>query len=369
MNKKRPAAKQSPRAIKPLQRLQVAAQATTALKSRGGRPPSVHVWDDQSIHAINAALDAGRPLLVRGEPGTGKSQLARAAAAELKRVPLMRVIDAHTESTDLRYEYDAVQRLAHAQLLGAALGTAEGDLEVRIARLEKDLALGRFINPAHLWWALDWDGAKNHFEKHKRTPRPPAFDPELNPLDGVVLLLDEMDKAESSVPNGLLEVLDERGFDAPGCERVQAKASAVPPLVIVTTNDERELPGPFLRRCIVMHLELPTIDVLVERGDYQYGEKAKALLHEWNQSNAQGIRLHPVHSDAIRKAAELLFEDRRLATAEGVYAPGQAEFMDLLRMVARIPTHAKQQTAHIEAVARFTFEKAHRRPRSTDSTP
>src|SRR5215831_19488070 len=90
------------------------------LPAAGGLPDSVHVIDEDSILAINAALATGRPLLVRGEPGTGKSQLARAAAQALGRAFVSHAVDARTETRDLLWTVDAVARLAEAQVMGAA---------------------------------------------------------------------------------------------------------------------------------------------------------------------------------------------------------------------------------------------------------
>ena len=91
--------------------MQIEVGHTTELYTCGGMPEQVHVFDQPSIDAVNAALAAGRPLLVRGEPGTGKSQLARAAAKVLGRVFVSHVVDARTESRDLLWQFDAVRRL------------------------------------------------------------------------------------------------------------------------------------------------------------------------------------------------------------------------------------------------------------------
>ena len=92
---------------------------TVVLAASPTVPEPVHVWDRREIAAVNAALAAKRPLLVRGEPGIGKSQLARAAAKALGRAFVPCVVDSRTESRDLLWHYDAVARLADAQLLGA----------------------------------------------------------------------------------------------------------------------------------------------------------------------------------------------------------------------------------------------------------
>ena len=98
--------------------LEIEAGTTVRLPARGDLPEQTHVFDADSIRAINTALAARRPLLVRGEPGIGKSQLAKAAAKQLKRPYVQHVVDARTESHDLLWHYDAVARLAEAQLCG-----------------------------------------------------------------------------------------------------------------------------------------------------------------------------------------------------------------------------------------------------------
>ena len=113
-------------------------QLTHRLKATGTWRESVHVFDDRSAQAIRAALASGRPLLVRGEPGTGKSQLARAAAKVLNRRFMSQVVDAHTEIQDLWYRFDAVSRLGNAQVLSVT--GKEKDVE-------KELEPERYLSP------------------------------------------------------------------------------------------------------------------------------------------------------------------------------------------------------------------------------
>lgn len=120
--------------------------------SDGGQD-GVHLLRRDEIHAVNAAIAAGRPLLVRGEPGVGKSQLARAAAVDLKRAYLHIVIDSRAESRDLMWRFDAVQRLADAQLYGA--------LRKPSRRAHDDLEVEKYVHPGPLWWAFNWEDALN----------------------------------------------------------------------------------------------------------------------------------------------------------------------------------------------------------------
>ena len=116
------------------------------LPEYGSWPESIHQFDAKSINALKAALAAQRPLLLRGEPGTGKSQLARAAAVALNRLFVYEVVNAHTESQDLLWRFDAVGRLAEAQTLQGQNCSED--------KLKQTLDSKRYISPGPLWWAL-----------------------------------------------------------------------------------------------------------------------------------------------------------------------------------------------------------------------
>lgn len=278
------------------------------LPKDNGSQKSVHLFDEPSRWAIQAALAANRPLLVRGEPGVGKSQLAQAAAVGLKRPFLSTVVDIRTESQDLLWTFDAVQRLAQAQISAA----------MKVKNPGEWLAESKFIHPGKLWWAFDWEGAKTQAELvGDGVPDSPEG---WKPADGCVLLIDEIDKAESDVPNGLLEALGARSFPVRGrCEPVTMTGQ--PPLVVITTNEDRVLPNAFIRRCLVLHLELPAEDAalrdfLVARGEAHERELDRAFLTE---------------------AADRLIAERNAAKAKHVRPlPGQAEYLDLIRAVASI---------------------------------
>jgi MoxR-like ATPase len=308
---------------------------------------NVHVFDEQSIDAVNAALAARRPLLVRGEPGTGKSQLARAVAHVMKRVLISEVVDGHTDARDLMWRFDAVGRLAEAQLLGA--------LKETLATARQRLAERRFVTPGPLWWAFDWAGALEHLtlvrgeDATRQTKEDLAvlFTPPSGwkPSDGCVLLIDEIDKAEADVPNGLLACLADGAFRPLGCQTVTF-ANEQPPLVIITTNEERALPEAFVRRCLVLHLDLPTlpeekssfISLMCERGHAHFPDLA---------------------AEVLTAAAELTVADRQLAIERRAARPGQAEYLDLLRAVheqfGQQPTST--QLIALNTIAAFTIRK------------
>ncbi len=274
-----------------------------------------HRFDADCVHAINIALAADRPLLILGEPGTGKSQLARAAAQRLKRVYYGFAVDSQTEGRDLRWTVDAVSRLGKAQVMGC--------LPVDQAReRESELEIQNFVSPGPLWWAFDWKGALEQAGKVGERERFQAQDSDAE--NGTVILIDEIDKADSSVPNAMLAALGERSLQTPWGEPVQAQ-SQVPPLIVFTTNEERILPKAFLRRCMVLNLAIPGGDLETEN---QRDELAEWLI------GRGGIHSSGMDAKVLARAAELLVEERKQAF-DSPYRPGQAEFLDLLRALDR----------------------------------
>ena len=292
----------------------------------------VHVFEVAEIRAVNAALAARRPLLVRGEPGTGKSQLALAAATAMNRPYLSHVVDSRTTAHDLLWTFDAVARLAEAQLLGA-LGQ-RGETEIRQLLDEK-----RFVTPGPLWWALDWSSAAEHVKRYGGTP-PPA--PEhWTQSEAPVVLIDEIDKADSDVPNGLLEVLGSGRFKPQGYPTTLTTQRLAQPLVIITTNEERALPDAFLRRCLVLHINLPQdehelIELLMRRGSAHFPHCSKKVLES---------------------AARQLVKDRVELKAKRLPAPGQAEYLDLLRAVLELRTDEHEQLQLLDQIALYALQK------------
>jgi MoxR-like ATPase len=221
------------------------------LPARSSWPETWHIFDPQdgSADAIRMALAAERPLLVRGEPGTGKSQLARAAAEALGMLFVSEVVHSRTEPQDLQWRFDAISRLGEAQMLG------RHDV---VQPLPDPLDPRLFLNPGVLWWVFGWHSALQQHENFSRYKRYKPDEPKgWTPAKGSVLLIDEIDKADADLPNSLLETLGNRSFHIPWLgEAVGQQADDVPPLVIITTNEERELPSAFIRRCLVLNLEL-----------------------------------------------------------------------------------------------------------------
>ena len=294
-----------------------------------------HVFDKNAISAINAAIAINRPLLIWGEPGIGKSQLARAVAQQLERVFIPFVCDAHTESRDLLWSFDAVARLAEAQIQGSA------ESEIR----QKVLAIENFIKPQALWWALNWVSAKAYDDE-------PPYTAPCHPNNGSVILIDEIDKADTDVPNGLLEVLGSQRFQPQGMDSVEAGDQAKP-IIIITTNNERHLPDAFLRRCLSLHLEFPANN---ERDKEKREQAQKRFLI--GRSKAQDS-LKDLDDAVIDQAAQMLIEDRQIAKDEHLYPLcGQAEFFDLLRGVKQLSENQERPAQElIEELRLYVYQK------------
>jgi MoxR-like ATPase len=296
---------------------------------------SAHVFEPRDVLAIRAAYASKRPLLVRGEPGTGKTQLARAVAQDLAWALVYKVINGLTELEELFWHYDAIDRLGEAQALAG---------EVRAQRME-NLKHRKFLTPGPLWWAFDWEGAQEQFDHWSRRKQGrPAYDHESSP-PGVVLLIDEIDKADLDLPNGLLESFGQNSFQIPWLESGTVRRREIPLLAVITTNEERELPRAFLRRCLVLQLEYPPAD------------DPKRFNH-WLQQRGQ-IHFPPEVCDeqVLLSAAELIRTDR-LDTEYGAIRPGLAEYLDLLKVVTELhPGNREDQLNSMDGLSEFVRKK------------
>ena len=326
-----------------------------ALPPRDGVPKQVHVFDKEAVQAVQTAFAAKRPLLVRGEPGMGKSQLARAVAQKLQRPYVPFVVDSRTESRDLLWSYDAVRRLADAQLLSTGsrflpqLAADEKDAVNRQAAqdirkwLDQQLDVSKYVSPGPLWWAFSWGDAARQAENAKTKGRDPQ--PGSKVKNGCVVLIDEIDKAETDVPNGLLEALGDGQF-LPFGNSDPVSIVGQPPLVFITSNEERTLPNAFVRRCVVLNLKLPEdskdlTNHLVSRG--------QAHFNELRSDDGRAL---------LKTVAEQLVKDRQTAQRNHTKPyPGQAEYLDLVRALMEIGKTNDERKSLVSELSRFVFIK------------
>ncbi|MEX1662405.1 AAA family ATPase [Thioclava sp. 15-R06ZXC-3] len=228
---------------------------------------------DLSI-AVNAAVALQRPLLVKGEPGTGKTELARQVAASLGMEMIEWNIKSTTKAQQGLYEYDAVSRLRDSQL-GPGLGG------------ERVSDVKNYIRKGKLWQA---------FEADRR----------------VVLLIDEVDKADIEFPNDLLQELDKMEFHV--YETGETIRAAHRPVVIITSNNEKELPDAFLRRCFFHYIRFPDPQVMRQIVAVHFPEikerlLAKALTQFYEIRETPGLKKKPSTSEVLDWLKLLLAED------------------------------------------------------------
>ncbi|MBU9445823.1 MoxR family ATPase [Burkholderia multivorans] len=231
---------------------------------------SHYVATDDLKLAVNAALTLQRPLLIKGEPGTGKTMLAEEVAAALDMPLLQWHIKSTTKAQQGLYEYDAVSRLRDSQL---------GDERV------KDIA--NYIVKGVLWQAFEAE-------------RPS------------VLLIDEIDKADIEFPNDLLRELDRMEFHVYETrETVRAKHR---PLVIITSNNEKELPDAFLRRCFFHYIQFPDAATMQKIVAVHFPNIREELLHAALESffelrGVSGLKKKPSTSELLDWLKLLLAEN------------------------------------------------------------
>jgi MoxR-like ATPase len=229
-----------------------------------------YVATDDLMMAVNAAITLERPLLIKGEPGTGKTMLALEVAKALGRPLYEWHVKSTTKAQHGLYEYDAVSRLRDSQL---------GDPKV------KDI--GNYIVRGMLW---------NSFESAEQS----------------VLLIDEVDKADIEFPNDLLRELDRMEFYV--YETQQLIKAKNRPLVIITSNNEKELPDAFLRRCFFHYIRFPDKDTMEKIVRVHFPELKKTLLREALASffeirEVPGLKKKPSTSELLDWLKLLMAED------------------------------------------------------------
>ena len=220
--------------------------------------------------AVNAAITLEKPLLIKGEPGTGKTELARQISNSLGLEIIEWNIKSTTKAQQALYQYDAVSRLRDSQL---------GDNKIE--------NIENYIKKGKIW---------NAFESKERS----------------VLLIDEIDKADIEFPNDLLQELDKMEFFV--YETNQIVRAKKRPIVIITSNNEKELPEAFLRRCFFHYIQFPEIDTLRKIIQVHFPDIKKSLLEAalnrfFEIRDVPGLKKKPSTSEALDWIKLLLIED------------------------------------------------------------
>ena len=231
---------------------------------------SEYISTDDLTLAVNASITLERPLLVKGEPGTGKTELARQIAESLSLPIIEWNIKSTTKAQQGLYEYDAVSRLRDSQL---------GD--ERVKNIEN------YIKKGKIWEAFETDGK-------------------------TVLLIDEIDKADIEFPNDLLQELDKMEFFV--YETGETICATNRPIVIITSNNEKELPDAFLRRCFFHFIQFPEKEVLEKIVSVHFPNVKKNLLDAalnqfFEVREVPGLKKKPSTSEMLDWLKLLLVEE------------------------------------------------------------
>ena len=272
---------------------------TSTYGIRGDRRDGIYVWNAGIELAVEVALAAGRPLLLRGATGSGKSSLAMAEAKKRGWRYYEQTITSRTQARELLWEVDQLARFHDSR-------RGEGNAS---------LPVSKYVHPGILWWAINRASALGY--------APADEDPNFNrdaegkrvEHERAVVLLDEIDKADPDVPNNLLVPLGSYRFQIEeSMEPIQLERLE-PPLIIITSNGERELPPAFLRRCVEYFIEDAGEDRLLAIAQKHFPEAKRQELKD--------------ELDAIVAA--------KPPNWNGPALPSPAEFIDCINAIAGLP--------------------------------
>lgn len=323
----------------------------TASDRRDGK---LYQYNENIVLAINVAMATGRPLLVRGKSGSGKSSLAYNAARVLGRRFYQFVVTSRTKSQDLLWRFDAVRRL--------------GDAQARSFAQEKNKVSNwhnyyPYIEPEVLWWVFDPVSAGRRGLPESETlpseliPKNPAtYNPDKQDVIGytpAVVLIDEIDKAGPDFPNNLLipfgsqefrvdEISQDIKLSTPVNDKTLSPFDL--PLIFITTNEERRLPDAFLRRCIILELVGPNDEQLVEIAMTSEGDEYADIYREI----VRLMRSKLEDSDELASYNEDSLEDMHLNVAE---------YLDAVRAYLRLKGSTDNHEQLLQQIIKVTSQK------------
>jgi len=293
----------------------------------------IYLHDTELQLAAETAIVTQRPLLIRGEPGSGKSSFASFAARNLNWRYYETTITGRTEGKDLLWKFDALARLRDAQASSS------------------NITPNRYITPGVLWWTFNRDDALEFVSPRNELPKNAisiSNDPaepfsKINALrdsSRAVVLIDEIDKADPDVPNDLLEVLGLNRFIVDELDRSIERKIPNPDenssspnhfgslLIVITTNQERDLPPAFIRRCVVHTLKEPQDEK----------EQIERLVKIAGLHMAPLIESSPTGEELVHKVAEKCCKLRQ-GKRHYRRGPSTAEFLDALRVCFKLSIH------------------------------
>ena len=316
--------------------------------------PEGYVPDSGLIAAANVALLLGQPLLVTGEPGCGKSTFAKWFAHELGLgAPLVEVVKSTTSGRDLLYDYDALARFRDVRppSPGGTPGVS-ASLTLDDSKYIRFRALGAVI--ARSSDTTEWPEAlrRNLSETLRRA------DPAYEGRPRLLVLIDELDKAPRDTPNDLLMEVERMAFIIPELDLPVNGSAKSRPITVITSNSERSLPDPFLRRCV--YYNIPGIDGPAGRKHLEDIIKKRGAQLRTRTDNPTAQELGK-QMEAFGTTAITRFMDMRGRFAR---KPGTAEFLSLLGTLAyqnllldKAPMEKESWIAAVPAIAKTTGDR------------
>jgi MoxR-like ATPase len=285
------------------------------------RDGSVYVFESKIVLAVRVSLSTGRPLLLLGPPGSGKSSLAGFVARAMNWNYFEQIVTSRTKAQDLLWSFDVVRRLRDAQA----------------KELHEELE--PYIEPRALWWAF----SPAHARLRGAKVLPKGVNPALPPgtLRGddhpSVVLIDEIDKADPDVPNDLLVSLGSQRFRVEDLGREITATNRL--LVFITSNNERSLPAAFLRRCVIHNLGQPSHKQLVTIAENHFPRDARAQKTMFEAVAAKVVGMRESASDPNQPP------------------PSTAEYLDAVRACLQFKVTVDESSEIWKAISTAVLEK------------